>query len=84
MNLIAQEFVAARRDGDGVLVSSKVTGAAHDLTDALIINPYDGVLEGLEEVARAPLTLRGFPERHDAMARVKHPGSGRVAADAVS
>ncbi len=41
MNLIAKEFVAARGDGDGVLVLSEFAGAAVDLADALIVNPYD-------------------------------------------
>ncbi|MCJ7605139.1 MAG: trehalose-6-phosphate synthase [Dehalococcoidales bacterium] len=41
MNLVAKEYVAARNDGDGVLVLSEFTGAAVELTDALLINPYD-------------------------------------------
>lgn len=41
MNLVAKEFVAARDDGLGVLVLSQFTGAARDLTEALIVNPYD-------------------------------------------
>ena len=41
MNLVAKEFVAARDDEDGVLVLSKFTGAAVELHDALIVNPYD-------------------------------------------
>jgi trehalose 6-phosphate synthase len=41
MNLVAKEFVAARRDGDGVLLLSEFAGAARELTDALLINPYD-------------------------------------------
>jgi trehalose 6-phosphate synthase len=41
MNLVAKEFVAAREDEDGVLVLSALTGAAQELQDALIINPYD-------------------------------------------
>ena len=41
MNLVAKEFVAARDDLGGVLVLSEMTGAAQELTDALIINPYD-------------------------------------------
>ena len=41
MNLVAKEFVAARDDEDGVLVLSELTGAAPELRDALIINPYD-------------------------------------------
>jgi alpha,alpha-trehalose-phosphate synthase [UDP-forming] len=41
MNLVAKEFVAARDDEDGALVLSKFTGAAVELRDALIVNPYD-------------------------------------------
>ena len=41
MNLVAKEFVAARDDEQGVLVLSKFTGAARELTEALVVNPYD-------------------------------------------
>src|SRR3990167_7131661 len=41
MNLVAKEFVAARPDLKGVLMLSQFTGAARELTDALLINPYD-------------------------------------------
>lgn len=41
MNLVAKEYVASREDGEGVLVLSQFTGAARELKDALIINPYD-------------------------------------------
>lgn len=41
MNLVAKEYVAARNDGDGVLILSRFTGAAVELTDALLIDPYD-------------------------------------------
>jgi trehalose-6-phosphate synthase len=41
MNLVAKEFVAARTDGDGVLVLSRFAGAAEELTDALLITPRD-------------------------------------------
>jgi trehalose 6-phosphate synthase len=41
MNLVAKEFVAARSDERGVLVLSRFTGAARELTEALIVNPYD-------------------------------------------
>jgi trehalose 6-phosphate synthase len=41
MNLVAKEFVAARDDERGVLILSRFTGACHELTDALLINPYD-------------------------------------------
>ena len=48
MNLVAKEFVAARDDEQGVLVLSAFAGAARELRDALIVNPYD-----LDGVARA-------------------------------
>jgi trehalose 6-phosphate synthase len=41
MNLVAKEFVAARDDERGVLLLSQFTGAARELTEALIVNPYD-------------------------------------------
>jgi trehalose 6-phosphate synthase len=41
MNLVAKEFVASRDDEQGVLVLSQFTGAARELTEALIVNPYD-------------------------------------------
>jgi trehalose 6-phosphate synthase/phosphatase len=41
MNLVAKEFVAARDDHGGVLILSELAGAAQELAEALIINPYD-------------------------------------------
>jgi trehalose 6-phosphate synthase len=41
MNLVAKEFVASREDNQGVLILSTFAGAALELTDALLINPYD-------------------------------------------
>ena len=41
MNLVAKEFVASQVDGNGVLVLSELAGAALDLPEALIVNPYD-------------------------------------------
>ena len=41
MNLVAKEFVASRRDDQGVLILSRFTGASHELSDALVVNPYD-------------------------------------------
>jgi trehalose 6-phosphate synthase len=48
MNLVAKEFVAARDDEQGALVLSQFTGAARELNEALIVNPYD-----LREAAQA-------------------------------
>jgi trehalose 6-phosphate synthase len=41
MNLVAKEFVAARDDEGGVLVLSTFAGASRELTEALIVNPFD-------------------------------------------
>jgi trehalose 6-phosphate synthase len=40
MNLVGKEFVGARDDDRGVLILSKFAGAAHELTGALMVNPY--------------------------------------------
>ena len=40
MNLVAKEFIASRDDEQSVLVLSQFTGAARELTDALLVNPY--------------------------------------------
>lgn len=41
MNLVAKEFVSARDDDRGVLLLSQFTGAARELPEALVVNPYD-------------------------------------------
>ena len=42
MNLVAKEYVAAQDAADpGVLILSQFAGAAEELTDALIVNPYN-------------------------------------------
>jgi alpha,alpha-trehalose-phosphate synthase [UDP-forming] len=41
MNLVAKEYVASRYDDTGVLVLSEFTGAADELTQALLVNPHD-------------------------------------------
>lgn len=41
MNLVAKEFVAARHDEQGVLILSRFTGAARELLDSVLVNPYD-------------------------------------------
>ncbi len=64
MNLVAKEFVAARTDLKGVLVLSEFTGAARELTEALIVNPYD--LEGSSDALAAALTMP-LEEQQDRM-----------------
>jgi len=61
MNLVAKEFVSARDDERGVLVLSQFTGAARELTEALIVNPYD-----LEEASEALATALRMPEAEQA------------------
>jgi trehalose 6-phosphate synthase len=60
MNLVAKEFVASRDDEDGVLVLSALAGAAQELQDALIINPYDvdGFAEALIRAIEMPRYAR--------------------------
>ena len=41
MNLVAKEYVACKAEGDGVLVLSEFAGAAAEMGEALLINPYD-------------------------------------------
>ncbi|MDP3320853.1 MAG: trehalose-6-phosphate synthase, partial [Bosea sp. (in: a-proteobacteria)] len=57
MNLVAKEYVAAQDPADpGVLVLSRFAGAAHQMGEALIVNPYD-----LHEVAEAIRTALAMP-----------------------
>ena len=60
MNLVAKEFVASRIDGDGVLILSAFTGAARELTDALIVNPFavDEVAEAIRKAINMPAAER--------------------------
>jgi trehalose 6-phosphate synthase len=55
MNLVAKEFLAARRDERGVLVLSRFTGAARELQDALLVNPYD--IDQTAEAIRVALEM---------------------------
>jgi alpha,alpha-trehalose-phosphate synthase [UDP-forming] len=55
MNLVAKEFVAARQDERGVLILSCFTGAARELRDALLVNPYD--IDQTAEAIRCALEM---------------------------
>jgi trehalose 6-phosphate synthase len=68
MNLVAKEFVAAQNPEDpGALVLSSMAGAARELTDALLVNPYDraAVARALRQGLAMPLAERRM--RHDGM-----------------
>ncbi|MGH8530572.1 MAG: alpha,alpha-trehalose-phosphate synthase (UDP-forming), partial [Nevskiales bacterium] len=56
MNLVAKEFVAARDDEQGVLILSQFAGAARELTEALVVNPYD-----IEEASSALAAALSMP-----------------------
>ncbi|WP_230530127.1 alpha,alpha-trehalose-phosphate synthase (UDP-forming) [Microvirga roseola] len=58
MNLVAKEFVAARDDEEGVLILSAFAGASRELSEALIVNPYDAHAMG-EAIHRALLMPQG-------------------------
>jgi trehalose 6-phosphate synthase len=65
MNLVAKEYVAARDDEQGVLILSQFTGAARELSESLIVNPYD-----IEQSAAAMhLALTMSPEEQRARMR---------------
>jgi trehalose 6-phosphate synthase len=52
MNLVAKEYVSARQDDRGTLILSRFTGAARELRDAIIVNPYDTEATG-QAIAQA-------------------------------
>jgi trehalose 6-phosphate synthase len=57
MNLVAKEFVASRGDDDGVLILSRFTGSARELTSALLVNPF-----AVNELAEAMQQALVMPE----------------------
>jgi trehalose-6-phosphate synthase len=75
MNLVAKEFVASRVDGDGVLLLSRFAGAAAELGDAVLINPFaigefaGRIKEAIEmpeaERRRRMKSLRGIVADHN-------------------
>jgi trehalose 6-phosphate synthase len=73
MNLVAKEFIAAQEaDDPGVLVLSRFAGAAEQLKEALLVNPYDthGTAQAIQRALHMPLEER--QERHQKLlARIK-------------
>ncbi|CAN5302534.1 N/A [soil metagenome] len=55
MNLVAKEFVSARQDEQGVLILSQFTGAARELVDALLVNPFD--VDQMATALKSALTM---------------------------
>lgn len=61
MNLIAKEYIAAHTEERGVLVLSEFTGAAGELTEAVIVNPHD--LDGLAAAMEEAIKMDGREAR---------------------
>jgi trehalose 6-phosphate synthase len=74
MNLVAKEFVASRDDLEGVLILSELAGAAQELSEALIINPYDE--RGFTEAIARALDMPGW-ERRRRMQALRRRVAGR-------
>jgi trehalose 6-phosphate synthase/phosphatase len=69
MNLVAKEFVACQVSSPGVLVLSKLAGAANTMREVLRVNPYD--IDGTAEGLHRALTM-GDPERRTRMTALRH------------
>ena len=69
MNLVAKEFIAAQPEEDpGVLILSQFAGAAHELTEALIVNPFDP--DAIADAMHLALSMPA-PERKERHAALK-------------
>jgi alpha,alpha-trehalose-phosphate synthase [UDP-forming] len=75
MNLVAKEFVASQTGDPGVLLLSRFAGAAEELTEAVIVNPYDtdGTAAAYDRALTMPLPERTL--RHAALLRKVRRGS---------
>jgi trehalose 6-phosphate synthase len=87
MNLVAKEFVAARDDEKGVLILSSFAGASRELSEALIVNPYDthAVSETISHALQMPEAeqrLRMQAMRDLVRARNVHRWAGQMLLDA--
>jgi trehalose 6-phosphate synthase len=70
MNLVAKEYVACQdKENPGVLVLSRFAGAAEEMPEAVLVNPFDpeGMADALQRALTMPLEER--KERHNAMLR---------------
>jgi len=69
MNLVAKEYIACKRDTDGVLILSEMAGASIELIDALIINPNDAAEIEQAIVQALEMSKEEIRERMDWMQR---------------
>ena len=79
MNLVAKEYVAVQSDEDpGVLVLSQFAGAAEEMVEALLVNPYD-IERSVDMLERAlTMTLEERRERHAALKERVEKGDVRT------
>ena len=68
LNLVCKEYVAARDDNDGVLILSETAGAAAEMGEALLINPYD--LDQFTETLHTALSMN-VTERHFRLVKLR-------------
>ena len=82
LNLVAKEFVASQGDDPGVLVLSKFTGAADQMREALIVNPYDvdATAEAIYRALTMPATERR--RRSDALKKEVYKHTAQTWRDA--
>jgi alpha,alpha-trehalose-phosphate synthase [UDP-forming] len=78
MNLVAKEFVAGRPDGDAALVLSRYTGAARELADAVVVNPFD--VDGFADNLRLALAMP-VEEKRRRFARMREVVQGNTVYD---
>lgn len=76
LNLVAKEYVACKSSGDGVLILSEFAGAAAEMGEALLVNPYDE--EGLSITIERALTLSESERRQRMMALYKRVHKNNV------
>jgi trehalose 6-phosphate synthase/phosphatase len=69
MNLVAKEYVACQVENEGVLILSEMAGAADELSEAVLINPFDH-----NEMAEAIATAltKNPTEKHERLEKMKH------------
>ncbi|MBS0351084.1 MAG: bifunctional alpha,alpha-trehalose-phosphate synthase (UDP-forming)/trehalose-phosphatase [Proteobacteria bacterium] len=68
LNLVCKEYVAVREDEDGILILSEMAGAAAEMGEALLINPYD--INQFTQALHQGLTM-DVKERHQRLAKLR-------------
>jgi len=85
MNLVAKEYVAAKRDRPGALILSEMAGAAEELADAIIVNPMD--IQQIKEAILKALTMTDEEQLaaiKKMQANIAHQSVSRWAGDFIS